>query len=186
MFSPCVRAAQSYWITVANIWAGHEGGDSVGDGVFNPEVQYGLCSYELQRFTRPQGHSFADVATWEEDRWATVYSHDADDAPTTLETHDNFAPTRAVRPPDAPALASSHLESCGAAVQRYWRLKFDQSTCPTDNIVRLYELQLLAHIPGLSCQHTVRITGAGTPRLNGVYYEDGTSNGVPRCALSAW
>ena len=37
--------------------------------------------------------------------------------------------------------------------------------------MRLYELQLLAHVPGLACQHKVHVAGAGVARVNGEYYD---------------
>ena len=80
-----------------------------------------------------------------------------------MESHDQFAPTRG----------------------RFWRLKIDQSTCDTDNIARLYELQRLAPIPGRACEKSVHITGAGATRANGEIARADAAAGADASAASA-
>jgi hypothetical protein len=152
----------NHWITTANIFAGYD--PSAADGtVSTADVSYGLCDYDLQYYTgRAPDCGIACPEQFQEPRWRTIVHVDAANEPHTEESHDSFAPTRG----------------------RFWRLKFDQSTCDQDNIVRLYELQLLAPIPGRACEKTVTISGAGATKVNGVYYEDGTSNGAPRYTKS--
>ena len=44
-------------------------------------------------------------------------------------------------------------------------------------------MQVLAVLPSLVCGKTVEVSGAGYTQVNGVYFEDGTSNGVPKYTL---
>ena len=157
-----VDLERSQWITAANVFAGFDATSDDG-AISTDDTTYGLCDYDIQYYVRRVPACGLECPEqYEEPGWRSVVHVDAANEPTSMESHDQFAPTRG----------------------RYWRLKIDQSTCDTDNIARLYELQLLAPIPGRACEKSVHITGAGATRVNGYYYEDGTSNGATRYTKS--
>ena len=152
----------NHWIEVANIFAGYDASSADGT-ISTADTTYGLCDYDLQYFIGRAPECGIDCPEQFRERgWRTIVHVDAANEPTTEESHDAFAPTRG----------------------RFWRLKVDQSTCATDNIVRLYELQLLAPIPGRACEKQVQVSGAGAVAVNGIYYQDGTSNGATRYTKS--
>lgn len=66
---------------------------------------------------------------------------------------------------------------------RFVRIKIDMGACSANYPASVYELQVLAAIPSEVCRKTLTVSGAGTAAVNGVYFEDGTSDGVPRYTL---
>jgi hypothetical protein len=153
-----------FWVTTVNVFAGR---DTTGDGSFEPD--HPICSYTFEYWA---GQSEIGVYDMNDEDLATFATQDAgwthvfhSAHPTTQESHSSFPAVNA----------------------RYVRMRFDQSLCPTvpdvDNYVRLYELQVLAAVPSEVCSKTVTVSGAGTSIVNGVYFEDGTSDGVPKYTL---
>ena len=158
-----IDLGETFWITTANIFAGYDA-DSTDGALDMTASTDGICGYDIQYYVgRVPDCGVACPEQFVERRWRTVVHVDPADDPHTMESHDAFAPTRG----------------------RFWRLKIDLSSCAgANNIARVFEIQLLAPIPGLACEKQVTVRGAGAPVVNGIYYEDGTSNGATRYARS--